>query len=148
MLHRTLQPSPGFLINRQSIFNPVGWLHEPSAAQPGGYNEKQVHVTILPKEQTFFSAHPIIAAQEGNFSGNLAGLICYSRRCNDTYDIPGPRENQELNLSHVESGCSDNPRDKIIRGDHLSCSRERTIDFASAGRLPRKRIYEASKSKY
>ncbi|KAJ5346778.1 uncharacterized protein N7506_000031 [Penicillium brevicompactum] len=85
--------------------------HEPSTAQLGGYfdlrpgsdtmRNKSIFVTILPKEKAFFSVCSIIAVQEGDFLGNFSGMIRYSGRCNDTYGIPGPKENLWLDYSTV-----------------------------------------------
>ncbi|KAJ5199753.1 hypothetical protein N7491_009451 [Penicillium cf. griseofulvum] len=77
--------------------------HEPSLAQFGGFPDlhpgaeamrnKSILVTILPKDNNFFS--------EGGFLGVFAGMIRYSRARNITYGVPGPKEDLWLDYSTV-----------------------------------------------
>lgn len=102
--------NPWFSYQEAIAFQSSG-PHEPSTAQLGGYfdlhpgsdtmRNNTIFVTILPKEKAFVSVCSIIAVQEGDFLGTFAGMIRYSGRCNDTYGIPGPKENLWLDYSTV-----------------------------------------------
>lgn len=85
--------------------------HEPSFAQFGGFldlhsgaeamRNKSIFVTVLLKENNFFSVCPIISVQEGDFLGVFSGKIRYSGHCNVIYGIPGPEKGLWLDYSTV-----------------------------------------------